>query len=220
MDDDKIKVPEDFPGEPEAPEQPEQVDPVLDNDPDVLAAKKKNKLLHLKLDRYKEIAGTVGTILQTFKAEAMSLTSGVGTLVVGWFQIRKWVAHGRSESRVEGRAMGREEGRAAERSERKEGKAKVTPTPNEISSISGAGYGSGSGKLGATETRKIGPLVEKMESVQPLMAVAEIRTSSFMLDPMNYATIILPIVFAWTSKVAWNNRKKKLAEKGGRRNGQ
>ena len=71
--------------------------PDVDQDPDVLAEAKKNRIWHLRLERYKDLALGISIILQTFKAEAISLVSGAGTLVLGWFQVRKWIAQGRHE---------------------------------------------------------------------------------------------------------------------------
>lgn len=71
--------------------------PPLSQDPDVLAEEKKTKIWHIRMERYTEVAKTVATILQTFKAEAVSLVSGTGTLVIGWFQVRKYVLQGRNE---------------------------------------------------------------------------------------------------------------------------
>ena len=65
----------------QAPEAPQ--DPAIANDPEVLAEAKKTRIWHLRLERYKDIAKAVGIILQTFRAEAISLMSGLGTLVVG-----------------------------------------------------------------------------------------------------------------------------------------
>ena len=79
-------------------------DKKVEQDPEVLAEEKQNRIWHLKMERYKEMAGAVSVILQTFKSEAISLVSGVGTLVVGWFQVRKWVIQGRHEVRAEAAA--------------------------------------------------------------------------------------------------------------------
>jgi len=69
----------------------------MDSDPEVIAEKKKTLLMHLRIERYKEMATAVGFFLQTFKSETVSLVTGAGTLVVGWYQLRKWAAEGRAE---------------------------------------------------------------------------------------------------------------------------
>lgn len=170
----------------------------LDTDPEVMAEVKKNRLLHLRLERWKETAGAVGVILQTFKAEAMSLMSGVGTLVVGWFQLRKYVVKGRAEVRAEGRAQGTAEGRvagrAAERSERRadraeaRGESRPTVVPTEFPPSPGG----------------------------TLMAVPDTASTmeqhAFMADPMNYVTVGLPIIFVWSTILAWVKRRRKQLE--------
>lgn len=73
-----------------------------DRDPEIVAEERKSRILHIRLERYKEIAGAIGVILQTFKAEAISLVSGVGTLTVGFYQVRKWAIQGRHEVKLSG----------------------------------------------------------------------------------------------------------------------
>jgi hypothetical protein len=194
--------------------EPKEVNPVIERDPEVLAEVKKNRLLQLKLERWKETAGAVGVVLQTFKAEAMSLTSGVGTLVVGWFQIRKWVAKGRAEVKAEGRAQGTAEGRvagrAAERAERRADRAEAA----------GQGYGSGQGQVAEGRARK--PASAPEPPPPPggeMMAMPSTSTNldptPFMLDPMNYVTVGLPVIFIWSTVLAWFKRRRKQLEKKG-----
>lgn len=177
----------------------EPVNPVIENDPEVLAEVKKNRILHLKLERWKDSAAAVGVVLQTFKAEAMSLISGVGTLVVGWFQIRKMVAKGRAEVRAAGRAQGvaegRMAGRAAERQERQVDKQE---------------------QVAQSKPAKAKPMAVATVEV-PAPEMTELAGNSFMMDPMNYVTVGLPVVFIWSSIIIWLKKKrKKLAEQGGK----
>lgn len=201
MDDDKINVPEDFPGTGDGgPETPKNE---VEKDPEVLAEIKKNKLLHLKLERWKETAGALGVVLQTFKAEAMSLTSGIGTLVIGWFQIRKVVARGRAETkaegRIEGRAEGRIAGRAAERAERREDRMGTTRAESR-----------------PAKPKPVATMPPPGGELMPVELTASMPTSPY-LDPMNYVTVMLPMVFIWSSVVAWLKRKRKNQNKEDRR---
>lgn len=193
-EDDKIEIPQDFPGD--AP------DPSISDDPEVIAEKKKNLLMHLKLERYKDIAKSWGSILQTFRAEAISLMSGLGTGVMSWFQIRKMVVKGRAEVRAEGKAEGRIAGRAAERAERK---------ADRMESAAG-----GSVTVGAA--RKARAVATAMDAPPPpggeLMPPPG-SDLSFMLDPMNYLTVGLPIIFIWSSLVAWFKRRHRAADTQG-----
>jgi len=68
-----------------------------DEDQEILAEERKSKLWHLRLERYAEVAKTVSIILQAFKAEAVSLVSGIGTLILGWYHIKKWITRGQKE---------------------------------------------------------------------------------------------------------------------------
>ncbi len=180
----KIKLPDDLAND--LPAGPER-------DPEVLAEIKKNKILHLRLERWKETAGAMGVVFQTFKAEAMSLTSGIGTLVLGWFQIKKVVVRGRAETKAEGRmegwAKGRIAGRAAERAERREDRHEKPLAVEAMSPPPPPG----------------GELV-----AEPMNITASM---SPYLDPMNYATILVPVVFIWSSVIAWLKRKRKNQNK-------
>lgn len=175
---------------------PAAPDPVLDRDPEVLAEEKKNRIWHLKLERWKEIVKAVAFSLQTFKAEAVSLTSGIGTLVVGWFQVKKWVVQGRAETRAEGRAEGKVAGRAQERAERREDRAESS------------GYGSGHGRLGTSPRKAAEPVVE----LAPVAEAAPPDHRSMLLDPMSYLTVALPVVFVLSTVRAWIKRKNKSAD--------
>lgn len=209
----KIKVPEDFPGEGTGPGDVQEPAPVEEKDPEVLAEQKKNKIWHLKMERYKDIANSVAELLKTFRAEVVSLMSGAGSVVVGWFQIKKLILRGRAETKVEAHGLG------------------IRGTGPRSETGGGNGYGSGSGRLGAGhrhehakfETKTVeGIPVKKevasstmVESVAPAMAATVMDGSSLMADPMNYVMIGLPVVFVWSSAVAWFKRKKKMAEKQG-----
>ena len=58
------------------------------------------KVKRLKLEYYKELAGVIAVYLQTFKTEAVSLVSGVGTLVMGYYQLKKWVVQNKADIKV------------------------------------------------------------------------------------------------------------------------
>lgn len=88
--------------------------PELSNDPEIRAEEKKNKIWHLRFERWKEGATAVSFFLQTFKAEAVSLMSGLGTLVVGWYQLRRWVVRGRAEGHPRDRFKNRQESGSGE----------------------------------------------------------------------------------------------------------
>jgi hypothetical protein len=207
----KIRIPEDFPGTgtggPAAPAD-------VEKDPDVLAEEKKSRIWHIKLERYKELAGAIGFFLRTFKAEAVSLVSGLGTLVVGGYQIRKWVVQNHAEIKTERKESQKVETLAAPRTETK----------------TGQGFGSGSGRLGGAHknghvsagVHKLRPLSERMEKVQaqavevgsPALAVISEKLTP-MSDPMNYAPILTLLVFVWSSWKAWLKKKNKQLENGG-----
>ena len=70
----------------------------IDDDPDILAEKKKSLIWKLRLERYTQLSTAIGVILHNFRAEAISLVSGAGTLVLGWFQIKRWILDGGSEN--------------------------------------------------------------------------------------------------------------------------
>lgn len=55
------------------------------------------KIKMMRLDYYKGVAATAANVLQTFKAEAVSLVAGGTTLAAGYYQIRKIAASERVE---------------------------------------------------------------------------------------------------------------------------
>ena len=175
----------------------------ISQDPEVLAEEKKNRIWHLKLERYKEMAGAVGVILQAFKSEAMSLISGVGTLVVGWFQIRKMVVKGRAEVRAEGRAQGtlegRVAGRAAERADRKADRIEMAPHKAPVTAMP--------------------PPPPPGGELAPPPDTTVIGGTPFMLDPMNYITVGLPVIFVWSTVFTWMKRRRKQLEQKEESNG-
>jgi hypothetical protein len=193
-DDDKIEIPKDFPGEP-------PVDPSIGKDPEVIAAQKENILLHLKLERYKDMAKAVGVILQTFKAEAVSLMSGLGTLVVGWFQLKKWVIQGRHETK------------AISQQEMVSTKTKTTHR-KPVSSVS-QGYGSGSGRLGSRHQEPVGMAPPPSGELVPTSTpnIPE-NLQTVFTDPMSYVPVLTALVFIWSSWKAWMKRKAKQSEGG------
>ena len=71
--------------------------PGISQDPEVIAEEKKLRIWQIRLERYQVLAKAIAVFIQTFRAEAVSLMSGIGTLVLGWFQIRKWVLTGKKE---------------------------------------------------------------------------------------------------------------------------
>jgi hypothetical protein len=173
--------------------------PPISQDPEVLAEEKQNRIWHLKLERYKEMATAVSVILQTFKSEAVSLVSGVGTLVIGYFQVRKYVVQGRHDVKAV----------------RSEG---VT-----------LGYGSGQGRLGRAHIHQIEtpPPPPKRGDTSDLMPPPQ-QSSMFsgvlgfpdtgesierlgFADPINYFQVLAIVVFIWSSLAAWAKRKKKIA---------
>ena len=178
----------------------------VEHDPEVLAEEKQNRIWHLKLERYKEMAGAVSVILQTFKSEAISLVSGIGTLVVGWYQVKKYAFQGHAESRAV---------KSVEL-----GQAQV------LGKGAGKGYGSGSGRLGHTHNQQAGeapPPPPRRGDTSDLMpppgseligvAASIEKELTVFSDPMTYTPLFTAIVFAWSSKIAWDKRKKKkLAE--------
>ncbi len=195
-EDDKIDIPGDFPGEADDPG-----DAVISGDPDIIAEKKKNLLTHLKLERYKDIANSWSSILQKFRAEAISLMSGLGTVVMTWFQIRKMVVRGRSEVRALGNAEGRLAGRAAERAERR---------ADRLESSAGTATSGAAKRARAVATAMETPPPPGGELMPPPQA-----EMSFMLDPMNYLTVGLPIIFIWSSVVAWFKRRHRTTDTQG-----
>lgn len=83
------------------PEDKPNIPANLENDPDILAAKKRNILSFLKWQRHVETAKAMGFLFKTFRSEAASLTFGVLTLVTGFFQIKKYVTRHSRETKTE-----------------------------------------------------------------------------------------------------------------------
>lgn len=159
----------------------------LEKDPDILAEKKKNRLSMLRWERYKGIASAVGFFLQTFRSEAISLTSGAGTLVMGYYQIKKYS----SQSKKELRSELPEEHRLTESHHHK-----AMASSREVFGLSG-----GSSGTVAMEAVSMAP-----------SSVAELLPTQ---DPGNYALVVFTGIFVWASIVAWvKKRRKKEASNG------
>jgi hypothetical protein len=181
-----------------APDQT-PVNPAVENDPEVLAERKKNLLMHLKLVRWQETATAIGFFIRTFKSEAVSLVSGVGTLVVGWFQIKKWVVQGRHVNQPQAQAQ----------------------VP--VLKTTAQGYGSGSGKMSAKHHAAKVQVVESamvkdsssthmLEGIQgvPETGVAlDVNVGTGFSDPMNSLLLALGIGFVSSTFAAWRKHKKK-----------
>ena len=73
------------------------VDPKVEQDPTVIQEEVRLRVRMLRLRYYQEVFKTIAAGIQTFKTEAVSLMSGLGTMVLGWYQLRKWVLVGRKE---------------------------------------------------------------------------------------------------------------------------
>jgi hypothetical protein len=199
MADDKLSPPEDPSGV-----KPTQENPVVEKDPEVLAEVIKNRIWHLKLERWMETAKAIGFFLQTFKAEAVSLMSGLGTLVVGWFQLKKWVIQGHKETKSfshQGASF-----------------PKAKETRKRMESSEGQGYGSGSGRVGASRQEPVqmdpppppfGELV-----LDPTAGSLPGKLQTMFTDPMTYVPVLTLLVFIWSSWKAWLKRKAKQAEGG------
>jgi hypothetical protein len=82
-------------------EQPDQMvtkpEAISAEEHELLEAETEIKIKRMRLEYYKEWAGVIAVWIQTFKTEAVSLVSGIGTLVLGWYQVRKWAVENRTE---------------------------------------------------------------------------------------------------------------------------
>lgn len=176
---------------------------VPERDPDVLAEQKKNKIWHLRLERYREGVVTFGFFLQTFRSESVSLVSGLGTLVAGWFQIRKWVAQGRAESRSAGQHD------QLEYQVSGKGVLEIKSTKAHPAVKALAVKPSAHPKIDALQ------LDLQTTTLAPSEIPPQVRTE----DPMNYALAGLTAVFVLSSIAAWVKRKRKQIENTGGPNG-
>ncbi len=70
-------------------------------DPDVLAARKRNLLSKLKMQQAMNYAKTVGFFIHTFREESVNVIAGITTLVMGYFQIRKYSKKNKLETKTE-----------------------------------------------------------------------------------------------------------------------
>lgn len=156
--------------------------PQIENDPEVLAEERRLRVRLLRLRYYKEVAGTIKVFLQTFKTEATSLVSGLGTLVLGYYQIKKWVLDQRRETTVTHSASGRSMARP-EHLEVKIGK---------------------DGKMVVERKKPKATKPEPQLEARELVATAPAPEPTFVSDPMFYALIITGLAFGLTSgKLAW-----------------
>ncbi len=226
-DDKKIEIPKDFPGE------PAQVNSSVSKDPEVLAEEKKNRIWHLKLERWKEIASAMGFFLRTFRAEAISLMSGLGTLVVGWYQLRKWVLVGRKDVRH----LERKVSNAETKVELTSGVPRhdIGRVGHGAGGGAGSGYGSGHGRLGSgprsvsssatvanrpKKTRAATPTIADdsttllPSSGEPIAMLPGVPT--MFTDPMTYVPLLTLAVFVWSSWKAWVKKHTKKDSEGGK----
>jgi hypothetical protein len=66
-------------------------------DPEIKKEAERIKIKMMRLEYYKALAGVILVWLQAFKAEAVSLVTGVGTIIMGYYRIKKWVLRSRTE---------------------------------------------------------------------------------------------------------------------------
>jgi hypothetical protein len=144
--------------------------------------------------------------------------SGLGTLVLGWYQLKKWVLTGRKD---------------VKKLEHKETKVESIQGPSKsraehpvIGQVQG--YGSGSGRLGGSQ-RANSAAVKPMKTKTPVIeetsgvpidlshALDGSDIPTMFTDSATYVWVGLLVTFGWSSLKALAKKKAKAAEnvKGG-----
>jgi hypothetical protein len=108
----------------------------VEKDPAVIQEAVRLRVRLLRLKYYQEVFKTISLGFQTFKSEAVSFVSGVGTLILGWYQLKKWILVGGSEVKKEAEGIKSQAAHTAplEISNKhitREPKATVTIVPNQ-----------------------------------------------------------------------------------------
>lgn len=203
---DVVKVPEDTLGTGDG-SVTGKVNPAVEKDPEVIAEEKKLRLSELRWKRYIISFKGIAIGLQTFKAEAISLVSGIGTLVLGWYQLKKWVLTGRKEvNQMENKSL-RVEATAVPLVKRE--------SRDEIGHTSGAGYGSSSANTAATASRRVKPAPTPAPTAEVVTMTPSVEIPTIMMDPQIYLWIGLLGTFVWSSWKSWLKKKNKQLESGG-----
>ncbi len=78
----------------------------LEDDPDIMAARKKNLLWEIWWERFLIVMRGLNVALKLFGTEAVALVSAIGTLAVGWSQIQKRFFTARKEVRAARKEFG------------------------------------------------------------------------------------------------------------------
>jgi hypothetical protein len=167
-----------------------QLNPEVEKAPEVIQEEVRLRVRMLRLHYYREVARTVAVFLQTFKAEAVSLMSGLGTMVLGWYQLKKWVLVGRQEVR----AVREGEGGGAE---------KVSPENQTVSKL-----------LRQGQEALPPPPPPGGEELQ-MVASAPMPTPTMFSDSATYVWLGIAGVFVVSSVKAWLKRRKKATESTG-----
>lgn len=160
------------------------VDPKVEQDPAVIQEEVRLRVRMLRLKYYQEVFKTIAAGIQTFKTEAVSLMSGLGTLVLGWYQLRKWVLVGRKEVK---------ELRAVEHAQ---------PVAPRAEARAGGGSGRHTPRPTATATAVPAPAPEAVGLAEPTM----------FTDGATYAWFAFIAAFLVSSVMTWLKRKRKAAE--------
>ncbi len=172
--------------------------PNLEDDPEIFAAKKKNRLLELKSERFLIVMSIISKGMKLFRAEAVSLVSGVGTLWVGYYQIKKRVSISKREakentSEVVIKALPRRREASAPTATSKETKHLASKTHRRID-LDGGHYD---------------------VTLPPNFSMHEVQTEAptaaekdYFLDPGFYLGIIVIVIFVWSTVMAWKKRSQ------------
>ncbi len=156
----------------------------LDNDPEILAERKKNILSALRLERAVNTGKAVGSLIHAFKYEAASLVSGAGVIVFGYFRIKKEIIVGHRETQAMKPISFTEVG------DNLRAHGYVDPKDRNLLRSSDSS--------GST-----GTLAQIMGPTNP------IGLADFPQDKGTYALAALVVVFAWTSIMAYLRKRRK-----------
>jgi hypothetical protein len=197
----------------------------VSRDPEVLAEEKKSRIWHLRLERYAEVAKTVGVILQTFRAEAVSLVSGIGTLILGWYHIKKWIARAHQAPETPAQLQAQPELRSIRRElikmssaqrHAKKGTAAhpvmLASSPASRSATAWPVYsedssGGGDSGGGASSAPPMATITLSDGQIQ-----ADIPT---LQDPMIYLLVAVAAAFVWSTWASWIKRRRAAKKEGG-----
>ncbi len=167
----------------------------LDNDPEIQAQKKKNRLTQLRVEGVLIRVQATYNVTKIFRAELLSVISGIAAAWVGIAQIRKRYWQDKKDItslQVEVQETSKKHHKSSSKPEAQ------SPTIE----LSGGSFTVSPGSSGMT--------VSSVTTPPNVFLGRSAKILSPLTDPMSWVAVALVVVFVFTSFKAWRSLKNKL----------